>query len=404
MKKRPISMSISMKFRPSRKEGKAGTLFYQIIYGRRVRRMSTGCHVYPVEWDSGNNCFAVPDVASKRYELLLAMRADTAWEMRRFEALGQSFGAKGRSIAELMTAFRGATSDGAGFFAFVRHRCEELRALGRQRSYETMQSTLNSFMHFRSCLDIRIERIDRTLIAQYEAYMKTQGLSRNTSSFYLRNLRTVYNLAVADGKTPDNRPFGQVYTGVDRTLKRAVDISDIRRVKRLRIKKKSAVLARDIMLFSFYARGMSFIDMAFLRKSDVADGHLVYRRRKTGQRLSIEVVPEIRDIIRRNPSKTQYLLPIICREDGTELRQYRNQLSRVNRHLKRMGCMVGLPIPLTTYVMRHTWATAAHRKGIALSTISEALGHENERTTRIYLDSIQASEVDRANRELLAEL
>ena len=101
---------------------------------------------------------------------------------------------------------------------------------------------------------------------------------------------------------------------------------------------------------------------------------------------------------------TQYLLPIILREDGNERRQYQNQMMKINRYLKRIATSINLSIPLSLYYSRHSWATIARGKDIPLSVISEALGHDSESTTQIYLDSIKSSEVDKANKEILKEL
>lgn len=109
-------------------------------------------------------------------------------------------------------------------------------------------------------------------------------------------------------------------------------------------------------------------------------------------------------IICKYQNSTQYLLPIITKEDGTERQQYRNQLIRINRHLKKIGTMTGISIPLSTYVMRHSWATIARDKGISLSVISEGLGHDSETTTKVYLDSIQKTKVDKANRLILNDI
>lgn len=221
----------------------------------------------------------------------------------------------------------------------------------------------------------------------------------------MRNLRSAYKLAVQENLTIDRQPFHCVYTGVDKTKKRAISIPDIRKIKSADLSHRPALdFARDMLMFSFYTRGMSFVDMAYLCKKDVASGYIIYRRRKTGQKLSIALVPEMQAIICKYQNSTQYLLPIITKEDGTERQQYRNQLIRINRHLKKIGTMTGISIPLSTYVMRHSWATIARDKGISLSVISEGLGHDSETTTKVYLDSIQKTKVDKANRLILNDI
>ena len=163
--------------------------------------------------------------------------------------------------------------------------------------------------------------------------------------------------------------------------------------------------ARDMFLFSFCTRGMSFVDMAYLKKKDLQNGYLTYRRKKTGQLLTIEWTEQMQNILDKyEVNATQYLLPIILREDGNERRQYQNQMMKINRYLKRIATSINLSIPLSLYYSRHSWATIARGKDIPLSVISEALGHDSESTTQIYLDSIKSSEVDKANKEILKEL
>lgn len=259
-----------------------------------------------------------------------------------------------------------------------------------------------SFMQFRNGVDLKLSEITSDLLEQYEAHLKSRGIIRNTSSFYMRNLRSAYKLAVREGLTTDRQPFQNVYTGVDKTIKRAISVQDIRKIKSLDLSRHHALeFARDMLMFSFYTRGMSFVDMAYLCRKNVVNGYIIYRRKKTGQKLSIALVPEILEIISKYQTSTQYLLPIIVKEDGTERRQYKNQLIRINRHLKTIGMMAGIPIPLSTYVMRHSWATIARDVGVSLPVISEGLGHDSETTTKVYLDSIQESKVDEANRLVL---
>ena len=261
-------------------------------------------------------------------------------------------------------------------FNFISDQVQYKKQLGKIRSSETYQSTLNSFMHFRNHIDLTFAMIDSDLIESYEAEMRNRGLSCNTTSFYMRILRTNYRLAVEKGLTSDCHPFRRVYCGIDKTVKRSISLKDIKRIKEADFSGMSHLdYARDMFVFSFCTRGMSFIDMAYLRKKDVNNGYLVYRRRKTGQMLTVEWTRQMQEVIEKYPSNpTQYLLPIIMREDGNERRQYQNQMTKINRALN------------------------------PLSIISEGLGHDSEITTQIYLDSIKSHEVDKANREILKEL
>lgn len=288
-------------------------------------------------------------------------------------------------------------------FPFMQETIVQLQKLGKTRTAETYQSALASFMRFREGKDVLISHIKDNLIVAYENSMKASGLSSNTTSFYMRILRAVYNRAVKQGITKQKYPFQYVYTGVAKTRKRAVDISIVRRLAEMDLDRNpSAALARDMFLFSFYTRGMSFVDMAYLRKSDLSRGTLTYRRRKTGQNLFIRWEKCMDEIVSSydNPSSF-YLLPIITSSDTDERQQYINMSHKINRSLKSLGKKLGLPTPLTMYVARHTWANAARKKKIPISVISEGMGHTSEMTTRIYLSSLDADIIDRANKKIL---
>ena len=240
----------------------------------------------------------------------------------------------------------------------------------------------------------------------YEAWLEGNGICPNTVSFYMRILRAVYNRAVEEELTEQKHPFKHVYTGIGKTVKRAIPLKSIKHIKELDlILKPHLDYARDMFLFSFYTRGMSFIDMAYLKKSDLKNGTITYRRRKTGQQLTVKWEKCMEDIIAkyRENTATRYLLSIITNPCSDERTQYRNAICRINVALKEVVGLAGLNIPLTMHVARHCWASVAKSKNIPLSVISEGMGHDSEETTRIYLASLDTSVVDKANSLILKD-
>lgn len=280
-----------------------------------------------------------------------------------------------------------------------------VKQFGRERTSETYTATLRSFMSFRDGEDIPLDSISADLMERYEAWLKFRGVSMNTVSFYMRILRAVYNRAVEKDLTEQRRPFRHVYTGLEKTAKRAVPIKVIKALKDLDLSLKPSLdFARDLFLFSFYTRGMSFVDMAYLKKSDLCNGILTYRRKKTGQMLTIKWEKCMEEIIAKHTFPTSdYLLPVITSNDDTR-RQYENALHLVNSRLKKLSEMLHLQRPLTMYVARHSWASIAKARNIPLSVISEGMGHDSEATTQIYLASLETSVVDKANKMILSLL
>lgn len=282
----------------------------------------------------------------------------------------------------------------------------QLKQLDKVRTSETYTAALASFMKFREGQDILLCEIDGNTMMLYEAWLKGKGICPNTVSFYMRILRAVYNRAVEKELTEQKHPFKHVYTGIGKTVKRAIPLKAIKHIKELDLTLKPHLdYARDMFLFSFYTRGMSFIDMAYLKKSDLKNGIITYRRRKTGQQLSVKWEKCMEDIIAKygENTATRYLLPIITTPCSDERTQYRNAICRINVALKDVAGLAGLDIPLTMHVARHCWASVAKSKNIPLSVISEGMGHDSEETTRIYLASLDTSVVDKANSLILKD-
>ena len=189
-------------------------------------------------------------------------------------------------------------------------------------------------------------------------------------------------------------------------MKRAVSMTVIRQIRDLELRFSSSMdYARDIFMFSFYTRGMSFVDMAFLKKKDIRNGILSYRRHKTNQQLFIKWEKPMQEIVNKyNTVDTPYLLPIIKNIGKNERRQYINAAHLINRKLKMIGELLNLNVTLTTYVARHAWASIARSKNISISVICEAMGHDSENTTKIYLASLDTSAVDNANSLIINSL
>lgn len=172
----------------------------------------------------------------------------------------------------------------------------------------------------------------------------------------------------------------------------------------------SAPLAfsRDMFIFSYCTRGMAFVDIAYLKKEDVSGGILSYVRHKTGQRLTVRIEPLIEEIIERYEPlvhNSPYLFPIITSNDPEEaFRQYQTALGYHNRKLKKLGKLTGENLHLSSYTARHSWATVARKHNVPLSVISAGMGHTSEKTTLIYLDSVENSLIDKANEEILEAL
>ena len=401
--------SVRVKFRPSSVSGKEGNIYYQVIHNRVVCPIRTDYRIFESEWDDGASTLSYPTpVHAERRNYLQSVENHIEWDIKRLKIIIALFDRRHECYTtdDIVTKFSRQANE-QSLFTFMQEAIGQLKRLNRIRTSETYAATLSSFMKFREGQDILLCEIDSDTMMLYEAWLKGKGVCPNTISFYMRILRAVYNRAVEKELVEQKHPFKHVYTGIDKTVKRAVPLKAIKRIKELDLRLKPHLdYARDLFLFSFYTRGMSFIDLAYLKKSDLQNGFLTYRRRKTNQQLTVKWEKCMAEIVAKynDCSTTQYLLPIITNPLVDERKQYRNAIYRVNTALKEIARMISLPMPLTMYCARHGWASSAKSKNIPLSVISEGMGHDSEETTRIYLASLDSYVIDKANSLILKGL
>ena len=395
--------TISIKLRQSSIEGREGMLCYQIIHKREVRRLASGYRLYPEEWDAKAAAVILPESESKRWVYLRRLQACLFVEMHRFRHIVKRIEKRGIdcSVDGVVEMFRTPVM-GNTWFNGLTWAVNDVRRQGKTGLGLAYESAYRSFYHFRMGKDVMLSDVDAELIEEYEDYLRETGVMLNSISFYMRNLRAIYNRLVERQLVEQQYPFRRVYTGIGRTVKRAISLQGLRDIKGFRARSDVRMaLARDLFLFSFYTRGMSFIDMAFLKKSDLKDGVLSYARRKTGQRLRVNWEPCMQQIVSKYVRKdSPYLLPII-RHEGNEWRQYKSMGRMVNRKLTKLGNILGLEVSLTMYCARHSWASLAKSLHVPLAIISESMGHDSEQTTQIYLTSLNAAEIDQTNRMIL---
>lgn len=394
--------TVKIRLRRSKLTGKAGSLYFQVIHCSKSVQITTSYRVLPSEWDEDSQSVLSVD-SSVNKEHLQSVHRGLRNELAMLKSVIRSLDDSGTPyvVADVARDFRKAAS-GCSFLTFMDEQIQLLYAnkqLGTARNYER---TRVSFSHFLCGKDVLFPAFTEELMLEYEAWLKQKQLVRNTTSFYMRVLSAVYNKAVDKGVTIQTLPFKKVYTGIDRTRKRAIDEEVLNRLRALKLELHSSLFyARDLFLFSFYSRGMSFVDMAYLKKTDIRNGVIQYVRQKTQQWMNVRVETCMQEILDRYAPQTigrDYCFPIITSGDGHKAYdQYRNGLSYYNKQLKRLSAMLGISIPLSSHVSRHTWATTAQKKNVPIAVISVGMGHSSQSTTEIYLDSFKNSVVDEAN-------
>lgn len=400
--------TVKIKFRASSVAGKEGTLYYHIIHQRKLRWISTDYHVYPEEWNAGKSSVIVSNSNNRQAHLQL-IQSQIDWEMKQMQCIihDKEMDGVSYSVDDLANEIQQLPTSQSVFMFFRQQiaKKEQMQCVGTKNNYT---NAVNRFIEFRNQKDLTFSQMTADMMEMYQAWLWNRGVGQNTVSFYLRTLRTLHHKAVEAGQATSNDIFAHVQTANVRTAKRAISIKDIRNIEKLELQIGSSIdKARDLFLLSFYLRGMAFVDMAFLKKSDLKCGMVSYNRRKTHQNLNIEWIKPMQAIIDKYAEQTKdspYMLPILTGKETSPYTQYRKVEYNTNYNLKKIGKMIGLKIPLTTYVARHTWASIALHMNIPIATISEGMGHNSYKTTQIYLESIDVATINEANRRIIRKI
>jgi len=290
---------------------------------------------------------------------------------------------------------------------FMERLIEGLVREQRDGTAHVYRSTLNRLTGYMMGKDITFHQLTPEWLMRFEKKLLADQLTWNTISTYMRTLRSVYNQAVECDLAPYvPRLFNKVYTGVDSKVKRAVRPETMRKLMmdKRSLEPKQA-FSRDMFVLLFLFRGMSFVDLAYLRRCDLQGNVITYRRHKTGRRLTVAVSKEAMEIIRRNEnvdSESPFLFPIIRQPGRGEYRQYTNMLRSLNYRLLQVARTLKLKERISTYVARHTWATTAVRQNFNPSLICDAMGHSSVKVTETYFKSFREEDINRMNRKIVS--
>lgn len=394
--------TIKVKLRPSSVEGRMGTIYYQVSHRGKVKNIRTKIKINPNMWDITNS--EIRNSVSNKSLIQNRIDRDTASLKQIIHEL--SLDSKTYNVSDIITRYH-SLNHSESVLGYMRYHIQLMYEANRIATAQNYEKTLKNFLEFLNEKDIRFCDITEELIAKYNIFLINRGLVRNSVSFYMRIMRALYNKAVRQKLVIQTHPFTEVYTGIDYTRKRAVPESIIIELYQLKLDTESSIaLARDIFIFSYCTRGMAFIDIAFLKKTDIQFGSIQYIRRKTRRLLSIKIEACIQRIIDQYASNlSPYVFPIITSTEAKQAyKEYQIAINKYNRLLGQLSRMISKGYKLTSYTARHSWATAARDHKIPISIISAGMGHTSEQTTQIYLATLENSVIDNANYGLIKAL
>lgn len=412
-------------FRPSTKAGRhPGSLSLRVIHGRKPKTVSLSCFLYTEEWDGAAQTVlysaGVPGRSvylSEVHKRIAACADKVNCIIRRLEERGAY------TVNDIVELYRSATGNGK-LLGYARTLTVELQNNGQHRTAKAYGTVCRGLVAFNNGVDPELSQINAGLIKRFENYLKENGRQPNTISYYMRNLRAVYNKAILAKCIVDTgeQPFSGVFTGVEETRRRALTADEVNRLKNIdfdRLMKQQPVGSRAyiylqklyyswrLFFFALYAHGMCFIDLAYLKKKDIKDGILRYYRKKTGRQIEVPVNEGMQKIIESfavESEGSEYLFPIMRKPAGNGRSLYETAMRTQNRRLKRLSKLAGIGKNITTHVARHSWATICKNELLPLSVICEGLGHSSEKMTRKYLASFDYSILGNAGRTVLTAI
>lgn len=385
----------------------------RITKDRRRKYLAMGVSIPPEQWDFQKN---EPKRSYPYRESVMRLIEAT---LLKYHRQIDEFNEEGRdySLSMLVNAVEKPTKR-TTFGSFLDEHVAWLKSqkrLGYAASFIDLKNTLHNQL---GTLDFMFSDINSSFLRAFVSYQRSNGNELNTIGIRLRCLRVLFNKAIEENVVRrEYYPFSKfkVSDYAESTAKRAITKEDIKRIIELDPREVPGYhtpylfLAKDFFLFSYLSCGINFWDIAKMKYGDIVDGKLTYKRQKTGSLISFQLHPMALQIIEKyskeNHSESDYIFPILDQGVHKTATQIRERIvstrKRTNHALKKIGAYLGIPLKVTTYVARHSYATVLKRSGVSTAIISESLGHSSEKITQIYLDSFENSQVSEAMMNLL---
>lgn len=379
-------------------------LMLRVTKDRKRKYVSLGISLDPSYWDFSKQQ-PKPDCPNREYiEMIIADKTkEYSAKIIELKSKNQEFTATTLVEKVNVNTRVGHKTVGDVFLDFI----DRLKTENRKGYALSVRQVYNSLIEFNTHLDIPFCDLNITWLKRFEIFLREKGLAENTIGIRFRTLRAVYNIAIEEGiASQANYPFAKFKVSKihQETAKRALTKEDIECIINFKSTDRYIRFPIDIFAFTYYCGGINFVDIAYLKIENIIDGKLIYQRRKTKKLIKIPLKAQALDIIYRyHKEASPYLFPILSSFHNTDTKRanrIHKVITKVNSRLKKLGEELGLSIPLTTYVARHSQATIMKRAGISTSVISEIMGHSSERVTRIYLDRFDNEQITDALKTL----
>ena len=402
------NITLSLDTRRAKKDG-TFPLIMRLGHNARTTTIPTGISLKESDWNEKarkvKSTYQGVSTVNRLNNQLQKLKADAMDIVLKLQEDGHL---QNMAVTELRDkiAQQGASQS---FFQYATLQVEELKKAGRigtARSYHGLISVLKTFNGDK---DLSFPQITFQFLTKFETDHIAKGNSYNGLSVYVRAIRAIFNKAIKSGIVEKELyPFNDYKIKSTPTEKRALDWQQLKKILDVKLEPKDKLFnARNYFLASYMMYGMNYTDMAFLKRADIVNGRVHYRRRKTAKLYDIKIIPQLEQIFSHYLSHdpdSEYVFPIIKRDNlAMQYKDIQWARKRYNQRLKQLAERCGIENDMTSYVSRHSFATQAMLQEVPLNAISAMLGHSSIKTTEIYLKSLPTDKLDEYNSAIIGD-
>ena len=381
----------------------------RIIHYRASAGIRTGIYIQEKDWDEQKRCIKPSYRGTQSVS-----RLNNSLQKKKSEVIDAITKLDDKKLLDSYTVYQlkdllEKKPENASFITYTESLIADLieaNRIGNARCYKSALAALKTFCKGR---DFTFHQINHDFLVRFEIQHLKKGKSYNGLSAYLRAVRAIFNQAIKAGMVDKELyPFDSYEIKTTKTRKRAISLEAIKGIEQLAFAPDHPLYhSRNYFLASFYLRGMSFADLAELKVSNIISSRIYYQRKKTDKPYNVMITDELQQILSiylPGKEKDAYIFPIVKRSAPQE--KYNDiewARRRFNKKLKKIADKCGIEENLTSYVSRHSFATRAKNLGIPIASISDMLGHENVKTTQVYLDTLPSDQLDAFHAQVLKE-
>lgn len=393
-----------------RKDTKTFPLIFRLTHNRKTTSIGTGHQLAVSEWDEKRQkirpSFKGTESPGRLNNLLqkkMAHMVDILTQLEDKDKL------KYMSVSEVRSHIT-RTTNKVTFYQFAEQLIADLIKSNRIGNARAYKHALKAVKNFRNEKDFTFDELNLDFLNRFEKHHLGKGNKLGGLSVYLRTIRAINRKAIKAGiADKEGYAFDDYVIRNGKPEKRALPIDAIRKIAELDLEKDTALFRdRNIFMMSFLLNGMSYVDMAHLKLSNIVDGRIRYSRKKTDEPYNIKIHDQLEPLLTyftKDKKRSDYLLNVVKSENPIE--SY-NQIvwarKRYNDNLKKLAELAGIQENITSYAARHSFASGANEMGIPLTAISQMLGHKRISTTQAYLANLRKGKMDEYQDEIFGQL